>query len=84
MRLPLTPAAASRAEATIMTALAAPGGLTFDPTSPDLTRSDWLKIYLGFAGMALGQFMAMLDMQIVASSLSQIQAGVGANADEIA
>ncbi len=67
-----------------MTALAAPGGLTFDPTSPDLTRSDWLKIYLGFAGMALGQFMAMLDMQIVASSLSQIQAGVGANADEIA
>jgi DHA2 family multidrug resistance protein len=31
----------------------------------------------------LGQFMAILDIQIVASSLPQIQAGVGASADEI-
>ncbi len=33
--------------------------------------------------MVVGQFMAILDIQIVASSLSQIQAGVGASADEI-
>ncbi len=39
---------------------------------------------LGFAGMVLGQFMAVLDIQIVASSLAQIQAGIGASADEIA
>ena len=44
---------------------------------------DWVKIYLGFGGMVVGQFMAILDIQIVASSLSQIQAGVGASADEI-
>jgi DHA2 family multidrug resistance protein len=44
---------------------------------------DWLKVYLGFAGMIVGQFMAVLDIQIVASSLSQIQAGIGASADEI-
>lgn len=44
---------------------------------------DWVKVYLGFAGMIFGQFMAVLDIQIVASSLSQIQAGIGASADEI-
>lgn len=44
---------------------------------------DWIKIFLGFGGMVIGQFMATLDIQIVASSLSQIQAGVGASADEI-
>jgi membrane fusion protein (multidrug efflux system) len=57
---------------------AAPGG--------HLTASgevDWVKIFLGFGGMVIGQFMAILDIQIVASSLSQIQAGVGASADEI-
>ena len=33
---------------------------------------DWLKVFLGFGGMIVGQFMAMLDIQIVASSLVQI------------
>ena len=37
-----------------------------------------------FAVMAFGQFMALLDIQIVAASLSQIQAGLSAGADEIA
>jgi len=40
-------------------------------------------LILGFTGMVIGQFMAILDIQIVASSLPQIQAGVGASADEI-
>jgi len=44
---------------------------------------DGFKVLLGFGGMVLGQFMATLDIQIVASSLAQIQAGVGASADEI-
>ncbi|MCR5878097.1 DHA2 family efflux MFS transporter permease subunit [Phenylobacterium sp. J367] len=44
---------------------------------------DWGKVFLGFGGMVIGQFMAMLDIQIVASSLTQIQAGIGATADEI-
>jgi MFS family permease len=34
-------------------------------------------------GMVIGQFMAILDIQIVAASLPQIQAGVGASADQI-
>lgn len=44
---------------------------------------DWVKVFLGFGGMVIGQFMAMLDIQIVASSLVQIQSGVGATNDEI-
>src|SRR5512138_3031985 len=44
---------------------------------------DWTKVFLGFGGMVVGQFMAMLDIQIVASSLVQIQAGIGATNDEI-
>ncbi len=43
----------------------------------------WTMLLLGFAGMVVGQFMAILDIQIVAASLPQIQAGVGASADEI-
>jgi MFS transporter, DHA2 family, multidrug resistance protein len=45
---------------------------------------NYTVLFLGFSGMVLGQFMAFLDIQIVASSLAQIQAGVGASADEIA
>ena len=44
---------------------------------------DWVRVFLGFGGMVIGQFMAMLDIQIVASSLVQIQAGIGATQDEI-
>jgi len=56
------------------------------PAGAHVTASgevDWVKIFLGFGGMVVGQFMATLDIQIVASSLSQIQAGIGASADEI-
>lgn len=45
---------------------------------------DWVRVFLGFGGMVLGQFMAMLDIQIVASSLVQIQSGIAATNDEIA
>ena len=34
--------------------------------------------------MVSGMFMAILDIQIVSSSLTQIQAGLSASADEIA
>lgn len=45
---------------------------------------NWTRVYLGFTGMIIGQFMAMVDIQIVASSLTQIQSGISASADEIA
>src|SRR6478609_11756868 len=37
-----------------------------------------------FGLMAFGQFMALLDIQIVAGSLNSIQAGLSAGPDEIA
>ena len=50
----------------------------------DGAEVNWTRVFLGFGGMIIGQFMAMLDIQIVASSLTQIQSGVSATADEIA
>lgn len=38
---------------------------------------------LGFAVMVVGMFMAILDIQIVASSLADIQAGISASREEI-
>ncbi|MBP2232096.1 DHA2 family multidrug resistance protein [Azospirillum agricola] len=38
---------------------------------------------IGFLAMVVGMFMAILDIQIVSSSLSEIQAGLAASADEI-
>lgn len=40
-------------------------------------------IVVGFFAMVLGMFMATLDIQIVASSLSQIQAGLSASSAEV-
>jgi DHA2 family multidrug resistance protein len=45
-----------------------------------LTPGQWI----GFFSMAIGVFMAVLDIQIVASSLKEIQAGLSATQDEIA
>jgi len=39
--------------------------------------------YLIFAVMAFGQFMALIDIQIVAASLNEVRAGLSASADEI-
>jgi MFS transporter, DHA2 family, multidrug resistance protein len=38
---------------------------------------------LAFVALAFGMFMAILDIQIVASSLSEIQAGLSASSEEI-
>ena len=57
----------------------APAGAPVEEAAP----VNWTVLMLGFAGMVIGQFMAILDIQIVAASLSQIQAGIGASADEI-
>ena len=49
-------------------------------TETPLTLGQWV----GFFSMAIGVFMAVLDIQIVASSLQKIQAGLSATQDEIA
>src|SRR5262249_6116722 len=38
---------------------------------------------IAFFALIFGMFMAILDIQIVSSSLSEIQAGLSASADEI-
>ncbi|WP_349558921.1 DHA2 family efflux MFS transporter permease subunit [Marinobacter sp. NFXS9] len=43
---------------------------------------DW-KQRIGFVAVVFGMFMAILDIQIVASSLNEIQAGVSATQDQI-
>lgn len=42
-----------------------------------------LRKYLIFGVMAFGQFMALIDIQIVAASLNNVQAGLAAGPDEI-
>ncbi len=61
-------------------AIAASGVIT--PPRPGTRES--LLLNIGFFAMVVGMFMAILDIQIVASSIAQIQAGVSASADEIA
>ena len=53
-------------------------GAPFNPAAmPDAQK------YLIFAVMAFGQFMALIDIQIVAASLNEVQAGLSAGPDEI-
>jgi DHA2 family multidrug resistance protein len=41
------------------------------------------KKWVGFTAMSIGMFMAILDIQIVASSLPEIQAGLGIALDQL-
>ncbi|WP_230206746.1 DHA2 family efflux MFS transporter permease subunit [Novosphingobium sp. Gsoil 351] len=52
------------------------------PLDDPATMSTGRK-YLIFAVMAFGQFMALIDIQIVAASLNEVQAGLSAAPDEI-
>jgi DHA2 family multidrug resistance protein len=55
-------------------------------SAPAETRDDAsppLAVWIGFSAMVFGNFMAILDIQIVASAISEIQAGVSASRDEI-
>ena len=40
--------------------------------------------WVGFMSMVVGMFMAILDIQIVSASISEIQAGLSASPDEVA
>lgn len=48
--------------------------------APEPSLRDWI----GVLAMGIGLFMAIMDVQIVTSSLTQIQGGLSASADEIA
>jgi DHA2 family multidrug resistance protein len=57
--------------------MAAPGVAV---ATPAMTWREWV----GFMAMVFGMFMAILDIQIVSASLSDIQAGLSASPDEAA
>jgi len=46
-------------------------------------KAAYRRAWFGFIAMMFGNFMAILDIQIVASSLKEIQAGLSASADEL-
>jgi DHA2 family multidrug resistance protein len=50
---------------------------------PDPSALPTATKFLIFAVMAFGQFMALIDIQIVAASLNDVQAGLAAGPDEI-
>src|ERR1700756_4483860 len=51
-------------------------------TSLDQNRIDPRRV-IAFMVMCFGMFMAILDIQIVSASLTEIQAGLAASADEV-
>ncbi|GAB3450701.1 DHA2 family efflux MFS transporter permease subunit [Insolitispirillum peregrinum] len=57
----------------------------FNPGRPALSegRSYDMLDKIGFLAMIIGMFMAILDIQIVSSSLGELQAGLSASHDEI-
>ena len=59
-----------------------PAAAAARPPIDPAALSDGRK-YLIFGVMAFGQFMALLDIQIVAASLNDVQAGLSAGPDEI-
>lgn len=63
------------------TAQPASGALTAAPAQADKVP---VRRVVAFFAMVFGMFMSILDIQIVSASLSEIQAGLGAGADEIA
>jgi len=61
------------------TAAAIPAAPAARPALPPIP----LRRVVAFLAMCFGMFMALLDIQIVSSSLAEIQAGLSASADEI-
>lgn len=66
-----------------MTELTAPGGRAQVAAASDPTALPNGQKFLIFGVMAFGQFMALIDIQIVAASLNEVQAGLSAGPDEI-
>ena len=53
------------------------------PPRPAVASRSTSAVLVTFVFMVFGMFMAILDIQIVSASLSEIQAGLSASADEI-
>ncbi len=68
-----------------MSATTAPAmALPKAPAAPPAARAITWREWVGFMAMVFGMFMAILDIQIVSASISEIQAGLSASPDEAA
>ena len=47
-------------------------------------KAAYKRAWIAFCALIFGNFMAILDIQIVASSLNELQAGMSASSSEIA
>ncbi len=82
---PLRRARLARARATAREpAEAAPVATTVRPEPSAPMQEPQLRDWIGVLAMVTGLVMAIMDVQIVTSSLTQIQGGLSASADEIA
>src|SRR3954463_4848442 len=64
-----------------------PGAAPVGPPPPAATPREGtpqLRDWIGILAMGTGLFLAIMDVQIVTSSLTQIQGGLSASTDEIA
>src|SRR6476469_2305592 len=64
-----------------MTDITADSGITIQKPKEEAMP---IRRIIGFFFMVIGMFMAILDIQVVSSSLAEIQAGLSAGSDEIA
>ena len=62
-------------------ATTAPTAMPAAPANPAEERINPRRL-LAFVFMVFGMFMSILDIQIVAASLAEIQAGLSASSDE--
>jgi DHA2 family multidrug resistance protein len=71
--------------AAALTATALPAAMAKPAREPAVAPGDLpsARKFLIFGIMAFGQFMALIDIQIVAASLNNVQAGLSAGPDEI-
>jgi MFS transporter, DHA2 family, multidrug resistance protein len=76
-------AGAARRAPLILAPTPKPAPAAAAPAAAAGERQPSLRDWLGVLAMAVGLFMAIMDVQIVTSSLTQIQGGLSASADEI-
>jgi MFS transporter, DHA2 family, multidrug resistance protein len=84
LTLPLRRARLARASVAVRQAAAPVLPAAPPPVSGGPAPQPRLRDWIGVLAMVVGLFMAIMDVQIVTSSLTQIQGGLSASADEIA
>ena len=73
----------SRVGRTVVAVPKPPGARPAEAASAPGAQPPTLGDWIGVLAMVFGQFMAIMDVQIVTSSLTQIQGGLSASPDEI-